>query len=134
MWLASDHLMLAWGHIGVPGAATDSTLMLVDTGLVGATFVAPDTVFRAAGIAAGAGQAVTGLGGGGTVTARMVTLPALTFGGVTRREVTAMMGVFPPTLETQFGYPVRGLVSHEILRPFSVTFDFAAMEIVLTPR
>lgn len=127
MWLATDHLMLAWGRAG----AGDSTLMLLDTGLVGATFIAPDTVFTAAGISATDGEEVTGVGGGGSVTARLVTLPEVSFAGITRRGVRAMRGVFPPVLELSLGFPVRGLISHEFLRQYAVTFDFAAMQIVL---
>ncbi len=129
MWLAADHFMLAWGRT----SDADSSLMLLDTGLVGSTFVAPDTVFRLVGIPATAGEEVTGVGGAGSVTARVVTLPRVTFAGITERDVPAMMGVFPPTLEHQFGFPIRGLISHAFLRKHAVTFDFDAMKVVLTP-
>jgi Aspartyl protease len=119
--------VLAWGSVG----DADSTLMLMDTGLVGATFVAPDTVFRALGLGADAGTEVTGIGGGGAVTARVVTVPRIRLGGIERRGVPAMMGVFPPALEHQFGFPIRGLISHDFLRRFAVTWDFDAMELVL---
>jgi predicted aspartyl protease len=125
--LAADHLVLAWGAYG----STDSTLMLLDTGLVGATVVAPDTVFRSLGLSATAGTEVTGVGGGGPVTARLVTIPRVRLGRIERANVPAMMGVFPPALEHQYGFPIRGLISHDFLRRYAVTWDFEAMELVL---
>jgi hypothetical protein len=72
------------------------------------------------------------VGGGGAVTARIVTVPRVRFGPIDRSNASAMMGVFPPTLEYQFGFPVRGLLSHELLRRHAVTWDFEAMELVLS--
>lgn len=126
MWLASDHLMLIWGRAN----AADSVLMLLDTGLVGAAFVAPDTVFRAAGIDLANAPAVTGIGGGGPVTAKPVSIRRLQFGPIVRNDISALAGVFPPTLASQHGFPILGLISHELVRAYAVTFDYQRMRVL----
>lgn len=48
-----------------------------------------------------------------------------------RQDLAGLAGVFPPQLEWDFGFRIGGLVSHEFLRPYAVTFDFSRMTIRL---
>jgi predicted aspartyl protease len=124
--LARDHFMLARGAIG----AKRDMLWLVDTGLAGGGFSAPEETLAAAGISLDRAHAGVGMGGGGEVEAIPFTVPELSLGPVTAKNVEGIFsGPFPvPKL---LGFRVDGLVSHGFLQPYAVTFDFDRMRIRL---
>jgi predicted aspartyl protease len=126
LWLAGDHYLLTQGRVngGLEG------LFLLDTGLAGSAFAAPLSTLAAAGVKLDA-PAVTGIGGGGAVTAQPFTLQTLSLGGVKETNVPGVAGVFPPQLETLSGAHISGLVSHGFLHRYAVTLDLVAMTVTL---
>jgi hypothetical protein len=127
LWLAGDHYLLTQGKInGGPEG-----LFLLDTGLVGSAFAAPQSTLTAAGVKF-EGPAMTGVGGGGAVTAQPFTLKSLSLGAATQQDVPGVAGVFPPQLETLSGAHLSGLISHGFLRHYAVTFDLVRMTVSLS--
>jgi hypothetical protein len=126
IWLAGDHYVLAMGQInGGP-----RQLFLLDTGLAGGGFAAPDSTLAASGIAP-AGTAITGQGGGGTIQAQPFVVNTLALGTAVQHQVAGFAGVFPPPLEHAFGTHIAGLISHQFFRSYALTFDFKNMVIRL---
>lgn len=126
-WMAGDHFMVAWGAVN----ASQPLLWLVDTGLAGNAFTCPSSTVREAGIELAAAGAGEGIGGGGRVRVVPFRIDSLRLGPVTRVGLTGLYGPFPESLEYRHGFRIGGLISHAFFRPYAVTFDFAAMQIVL---
>ena len=82
-------------------------------------------------IAERTGQAGEGVGGGGRVKFRLFPTEELSLGPATQKGIGGMLGVFPPNLETKYGFRIGGLISHAFFKPYSVTFDFGGMRILL---
>ena len=53
-------------------------------------------------------------------------------GAVQRRDIDGVTGAFPPQLEWDLGFPVGGLISHQVFRPGALTLDFAARELIVS--
>ena len=124
MWLVSDHFIFVQGRAGNGPLG----LFNVDTG---GTFGMQLTkaALDAADITVDSAHPQTGFGGGGKVT----SLPfksSLTIGSYTVDNVDGeyfpngdQYGIFP--------FTVTGTVSHQFFRQAAVTFDFAAMRMVI---
>jgi clan AA aspartic protease (TIGR02281 family) len=124
MWLVGDHFIF------VQGRANNGPLGLlnVDTG---GTFGVQLTkaALDAAAISADAAHPHSGVGGGGTVTSLPFTA-SVTIGACT---VDDLDGVYFPDHDQYgiFPFTVAGTVSHQFFRKTAVTFDFAAMRLVI---
>lgn len=126
-WLAGDHYIVAWGRVN----AGRPMLLFVDTGLAGNAFTCPRSTVDEMGIQLREDRAVEATGPGGPVRIVPFRLDSLSLGDATRTSLTALFGPFPESLEYQHGFRIGGLISHAFFRPYAVTFDFAAMQIVL---
>ena len=124
-WIADDHLLLA------EGASPEAPeLALIDTGLAGQGCTAPASTLAQIAVTVGA-ERKEGVGGGGAVSTQAFTAPSITLGDVTAQNVSCLFGPFPPSLETSSGVHIGLLVSHAVLKPYVVTFDFARMRMIL---
>lgn len=128
-WMASDHLILARGAVN----GGEECLFFVDTGLAGAAFTCPKSTIEQAKIKL-SGQSSQGVGGGGTVTITPFMTETLRLGDVERESLLGIAGAFPESLEYGQGFRIGGLISHAFFRPYAVTFDFEAMEILVEER
>jgi predicted aspartyl protease len=127
MWLVGDHFIFARGRVNGIGA-----LFSIDSGAAGIGFVPSKATIAAAHIQTFPDRAGQGMGGGGPVR----TIPTLTgevcLGAACQRGVG---GVYTPDGDplAMFPFTVAGTVSHAFLEKYAVTFDFAAMRIILRP-
>jgi hypothetical protein len=100
-------------------------LFLVDTGVGGTAFSAPTHVLDRLGVPHG--PPTHGRAGAGSLTTRSLSIARLSLGGLERRDVSALAGLFPPALEHGLGFAIGGLIGHEFFRGVSLTFDFTRM-------
>jgi len=125
-WIASDHFMVGWGRV----KSLPPTLLFVDTGLAGAGVKLADPIIKKAGITLEEDKATEGQGGGGTLKIVPYTVSRLSLGRIEEQNVPGLYdGPFP--WETTFGFELAGMVGHDFFKPYAVTFDFDAMQIVL---
>jgi predicted aspartyl protease len=125
-WIASDHFMVGWGRVEtIPPA-----LLFVDTGLAGAGVKLAESVIKQAGIKLEEDKASEGAGGGGKLKIVPYTVRRLSFGDIQEDNVAGLYdGPFP--WENTFGFHLAGMVGHDFLKPYAVTFDFETMQIFL---
>jgi Aspartyl protease/Tetratricopeptide repeat len=134
MWLVQTHLIFAEGSIN----ALEPAMMLIDTGLADAGFLAPKSVFAAAGVVMDWSNASMGAGGGGMTKALGVQVGEVTLAhgasSLRRRDLKGVVFENDPSLFSgALGFRVGGLVSHEYFRSLALTFDFDGMRMVLQP-
>ena len=125
-WFAGDHFMVGWGRVetGPP------TLLFVDSGLAGAGVKLAESVIKEASIKLEEDKAYEGMGGGGKLKIVPYTVHRLSFGDVQENNVPGMYdGPFP--YENTFGFHLAGMVGHDFLKSYAVTFDFKNMQIFL---
>ena len=126
IWMASDHFMVGWGRV----ETLSPTLLFVDTGLVGAGVKLAESVIKEAGIKLEENKATEGAGGGGTLKIVPYTVHQLSFGDIKEENVPGLYdGPFP--WQDMFGFHLAGMVGHDFLKPYAVTFDFQNMQIFL---
>jgi hypothetical protein len=126
IWMASDHFMVGWGQI----EKLPPTLLFVDSGLVGAGVKLAESVIKEAEIKLEESKATEGAGGGGTLKIVPYTVHQLSFGEIKEENVPGLYdGPFP--WENMFGFRLAGMVGHDFLKPYAVTFDFQNMQIFL---
>jgi hypothetical protein len=126
IWMASDHFMVGWGRV----ETLPPTLLFVDSGLVGAGVKLAEPVIKDAGIKLEENKATEGAGGGGTLKIVPYTVHQLSFGDIKEENVPGLYdGPFP--WENMFGFHLAGMVGHDFLKPYAVTFDFQNMQIFL---
>jgi hypothetical protein len=126
IWMASDHFMVGWGRV----ETIPPTLLFVDSGLVGAGVKLAESVIKDAGIKLEENKATEGAGGGGTLKIVPYTVHQLSFGDIKEENVPGLYdGPFP--WENMFGFHLAGMVGHDFLKPYAVTFDFQNMQIFL---
>ncbi|MBN1274511.1 MAG: aspartyl protease family protein [Candidatus Aminicenantes bacterium] len=123
--LAGDHFILAWGSVN----KSEPIMFFVDTGLAGGGFACPPSTVQEAGISLSNPEDVGKARGGKRFIKVRVEKVAL--GDAVRENVLCLYDIFPRALENMFGFRVGGLVSHDFFRPYSVTFDFDGMRIIL---
>ena len=126
MWMAGDHFMVAWGQVDkVP-----RSLIFIDSGLAGAGLKLAESTIKQAGITLEEGKATTGEGGGGKLRIVPYVVSQFSLGPVKRENVPGLFdGSFP--WESGWGFHVDGMVGHEFLKHYAVTFDFTNMQIIL---
>jgi hypothetical protein len=123
LWFAPDHFLFSRATIGHAGPG----LVLLDTGGVGLGAVLTGAQAAAAGIVPDYASPVMDLGVEGypcTATVALGRLPG--------RAVPGFVGPIRPPADFGFGY--LGTLSHELFKPLSVTFDFAAMTLYIVAR
>jgi tetratricopeptide (TPR) repeat protein len=125
-WIASDHFMVGWGRVNTLSPA----LLFVDTGLAGAGVKLAELAIKQAGIKLEEDKAYAGAGGAGKLKIVPYTVSQLSFGDAQEHNVPGLFdGPFP--WEHTFGFYLAGMVGHDFFKPYAVTFDFQAMQIVL---
>jgi Aspartyl protease/Tetratricopeptide repeat len=125
-WIASDHFMVGWGRV----ETIPPTLLFVDSGLAGAGVKLAELVIKEAGIKLEEDKAYEGAGGGGKLKIVPYTVRQLSFGDARENNVAGLYdGPFP--WEDTFGFHLAGMVGHDFLKPYAVTFDFENMRIFL---
>lgn len=127
-WLAGDHLIVARGRVN----DADPLLFLVDTGLAGAAFTCPKSTLKEAGVELIPQASAKGVGGAGSVSVVPFLLERLRLGSLERAQMPGLFGPFPDSLGQGKGFRIGGLVSHAFFRPYALTFDFDAMEILVS--
>ena len=126
IWMASDHFMVGWGRV----ETLPPTLLFVDSGLMGAGVKLAESVIKEAGIKLEENKATEGAGGGGKLKIVPYTVHQLSFGDIKEENVPGVYdGPFP--WEESFGFHLAGMIGHDFLRPYAVTFDFQNMQIFL---
>jgi hypothetical protein len=126
IWMASDHFMVGWGRV----ETLPPTLLFVDSGLTGAGVKLAESVIKEAGIKLEENKAFEGAGGGGKLKIVPYTVRQLSFGDIKEENVPGLYdGPFP--WENMFGFHLAGMVGHDFLKPYAVTFDFKNMQIFL---
>lgn len=135
MWLVETHLIFSEGSVN----QLEPGMMLIDTGLADAGFLASRDIFTEAGVTMDWRKAFMGAGGGGMAKGLNVTVPEVTLGrgdnAIRKRELRGVvmeddMSLFKDVL----GFKVRGLISHLFFREHAVTFDFRNMRLILQQR
>jgi tetratricopeptide (TPR) repeat protein len=125
-WIASDHFMVAWGRVNT----MQPTLLFIDSGLAGAGVKLAQSVIKEAGIKLEESKASEGAGGGGKLRLVPYSVRQVSLGDVRENDVQGLYdGPFP--WEDSFGFHLAGMVGHEFLKPYAVTFDFDNMQIYL---
>ena len=127
-WLTGDHYMVSYGTVN----DLPPQLFFIDTGLTDAGVNLRRQVIDEAGIVLDESRASEGVGGGGVLKSIPYTVPEVMLGGWSETDVA---GVFdgPLASEDHFGFYVQGLVGHEFFDGHTVTFDFDAMRIIISP-
>lgn len=126
IWMASDHFMVGWGRV----ETLPPTLLFVDSGLMGAGVKLAESVIKQAGIKLEENKAEEGAGGGGKLKIVPYTVHQLSFGEIKEENVAGLYdGPFP--WENMFGFHLAGMIGHDFLKPYAVTFDFQNMQIFL---
>jgi hypothetical protein len=126
IWMASDHFMVGWGRV----ETLSPTLLFVDSGLMGAGVKLAESVIKQAGIKLEEDKAEEGAGGGGKLKIVPYTVHQLSFGEIKEENVPGLYdGPFP--WENMFGFYLAGMIGHDFLKPYAVTFDFQNMQIFL---
>ncbi len=124
IWMASDHFMVGWGRV----ETLPPTLLFVDSGLMGAGVKLAESMIKEAGIKLEENKATEGAGGGGKLKIVPYTVHQLSFGNIKEQNVPGLYdGPFP--WENSFGFHLAGMIGHDFLRPYAVTFDFNNMQI-----
>jgi predicted aspartyl protease len=125
-WVAGNCYVVAQGNIG----RRYPSIMLLDTGMTGATLAIPRSTVQGAGFVAVPDGSGTGYGGGGSVSANTFALDQVCLGSFCQHDVTALiLDRFP--LEHQFGFRVGGLLAHDFFRGRTLTLDFDRMRLVV---
>jgi hypothetical protein len=126
-WLAGDHFIVGWGKVNT----LPSALLFVDTGVAGAGAKIAPSVFKQAGIKLDEKQASAGQGGGGSFTTVPYVIDELSLGSIRETKVSGVHdGAFP--WEHSLGFFIAGAVGHDFFVPYSVTFDFSRMRMILS--
>jgi Aspartyl protease/Tetratricopeptide repeat len=125
-WIAGDHFMVGRGRV----EAIPPTLLFVDSGLAGAGVKLAESVINEAGIKLEEDKAYEGAGGGGKLKIVPYVVHHLSFGRLQESDVPGLYdGPFP--WENVFGFHLAGMIGHDFLKPYAVTFDFDSMRIFL---
>lgn len=127
MWLVSDHFIFA------PARVDDAPeeLFSIDTGGEGVGVQLSGEQLAAAKISLKGARAGTFTGGGGAVRTQSFTVPAVSIGTLTERNVPGLF--FPDADQFQiFPFQVGGLISHEFFRKTELTLDFDSMKLIVS--
>jgi hypothetical protein len=128
--MASTHFILTWGSLN----DKQDLVFFVDSGLASeAAFAAPNATLEYAGIEIPETKVREGnMGGGGGAGFATGQFPIreLALGPLTQKNLKGSYGVAPPTAYWGLGFIEDGLISHQFLRRYSWTIDFADMTMI----
>jgi len=125
-WIAGDHFMVGWGQV----ERMPPTLLFVDSGLAGAGVKLAEPIIKEAGIKLEEDKAYEGAGGAGKLKIVPYVVHRLSFGPMQEDNVPGLYdGPFP--WENLFGFQLAGMVGHDFLKRYAVTFDFSTTHIFL---
>lgn len=125
-WMASSHFMVAPARIN----GREPTLLFVDSGLAGAGVKLGDYAIKHDGIKLLEDQATESEGAAGKFRSVPFVLDTLALGKAQQPKVNGYFeGPFP--WEMTYGFRLVGMVGHEFLRHYAVTFDYDNMRITL---
>ena len=125
-WIAGDHFMVGWGQV----ERMPPTLLFVDSGLAGAGVKLAEPIIKEAGIKLEEDKAYEGAGGAGKLKIVPYVVHRLSFGPMQEDNVPGLYdGPFP--WENLFGFQLAGMVGHDFLKRYAVTFDFSDTHIFL---
>jgi len=128
MYLVPDHFVFARGRVN----AGPEGLFSIDTGgaMIGLDLTKASLL--ADHVEADASHPLVVMGGGGPVQALPFTANAVSLGGFTVRNVPGVY-IAEGNPYRNFPFTVAGRISHEFFRHSSLTFDFSAMKLILSP-
>jgi len=126
MWLQGDHYMVVRGQV----EKLPPVMLFVDSGLAGAGVKLAESVIKQAGIKLQYDQATTGAGGGGALKIVPYTVGEVSLGDAKEQNVPGLYDG-PFSWENTWGFHVAGMVGHDFLKRYAVTFDFVKMRIFL---
>jgi len=128
--MASTHFMLTRGSLNDKQNMT----FCVDSGLASeAAFAAPEATLHYAGIEipeTNVKEGNIGGGGGAGFATGQFPIRELGLGPLTQKNLKGSYGVTPPTAYWGLGLIEDGLISHQFLRRYSWTIDFAEMTMI----
>jgi len=124
-WLAGDHFIVAWGTVN----KSRPMLFLVDTGLAGKAFTAPESTLKEAGIQPDESKASEGLTIFGKERAVPFTIAELTLGKAVEHDLEGVANSF--TYRASLRFRIGGLISHQFFRRYALTLDFVGMRLFL---
>lgn len=125
-WLAGDHFMVAWGQINsVPPA-----LLFIDSGLAGAGVKLSETMIKRANIKLEEDKASEGAGGAGNLKIVPYVVQQVSLGAIKEENVAGLFDG-PLAWGDNYGFNLPGMVGHDFLKPYAVTFDFDDMQVIL---
>jgi len=123
-WFVGDHFLLAEGRVD----AAAKQLFVINTGVGGYAFAAPESTLRGAGIAV---PTPKGAQLGVVSPSAPFPIKQLSLGSLDEKNLSGMYGPFPPPLEMELGVHVGGMIAQEFFEPYAVTFDFVRMVIMV---
>jgi hypothetical protein len=130
-YLQGTHFLLAHGSLN----GHDDLLFHVDSGLAGEpAFGAPIETLEYVGIPVPEVEVHEGTVGGGGGGFALGTFPVETLGmgQIVQRDLVGSYGGIPPGSYRRLGFIMDGLISHNFLRQYAWTLDFARMRMVFT--
>ncbi|MGR6924307.1 hypothetical protein ACU635_59450 [[Actinomadura] parvosata] len=54
-------------------------------------------------------------------------------GSAVRHDVAGLVGAFPQWFESDFGFRIGGLPTHQFFKPYALTLDLTRMRILMEP-
>lgn len=124
-WLSGTHFILAWGKI----ENSRDILFFVDTGLAGGGLTCSKKLIEEIGIEVDYTNTKTGLGGGGKIQIVPFQAKEISLGTATNYNIPGFIKPDVPTKIHEMN--VEGIISHAFFKPFSLTFDFNSMNLLL---
>ncbi|WP_206619456.1 pepsin/retropepsin-like aspartic protease family protein [Streptomyces hoynatensis] len=122
LWLADGHFPFTLGSLGGYGPR----VVEIDTGVPDFGVTTTEEKARKAGVAIDYDHPVSFLG----VTGYSITPDTVSIGDAVREDVPGV--VAPVSLDERLGFEILANVTHQFLKPFSCTFDYAGMRLYLT--
>lgn len=130
--MASTHFMMARGRLN----DKDTLTFFVDSGLASeAAFTAPSQTLKYAGIPIPETRVQEGIGGGGGGGFATGQFPVkkLGLGPLVQENLKGDYGITPPESYWRLGFINDGIISHQFLRKYVWTIDFARMKMIFVP-
>jgi len=127
--LAVTHFMMARGRLD----DKDGLTLFVDSGLASeAAFTAPLQTLKYAGIPVPETKVQEGIGGGGGggFATRLFPIKKLGLGALVQENLKGNYGATPPESYWRLGFINDGIISHQFLRKYAWTIDFARMKMI----
>ena len=127
--MAATHFMMARGRLD----DKDGLTLFVDSGLASeAAFTAPLQTLKYAGIPVPETKVQEGIGGGGGggFATGQFPIKKLGLGSLVQENLKGDYGATPPESYWRLGFINDGIISHQFLRKYAWTIDFARMKMI----